>query len=77
MLLAASAVFYAAWDPRFLVLIFGSTLLDFTVARKMPGAPEEQRKRLLALSLLANLGSLALFKYADFGVDTLNFLLGT
>lgn len=77
VLLSASYVFYAAWDPRFLLLIYFSTLLDFVVARRMPGADPRTKKQLLLTSLIVNLGSLAIFKYADFGIASLNALLGT
>ncbi|MCA9759904.1 MAG: permease, partial [Candidatus Eisenbacteria bacterium] len=32
LLLAASYAFYAAWDPRFLALLVGSSLLDYVAA---------------------------------------------
>jgi len=76
LLLVASYVFYAAWDWRFLVLIFGSTLLDFAVGRALPAAETGRRRGLLALSLAGNLGVLAVFKYADFGIETMRTLLG-
>ena len=34
-LLLASYVFYAAWDPVFVVLLWGSTVVDWFVARAM------------------------------------------
>jgi alginate O-acetyltransferase complex protein AlgI len=76
VMLIASYVFYAAWEPRFLLLIFGCTVVDFVIARWMPGAEPRRKKRLMAASLLLNLGSLALFKYADFGVASFNALVG-
>lgn len=77
VLLTASYVFYAAWDPRFLLLIYGSTMIDFLLARRMPSAGPRTKKRLLLGSLITNLGTLGLFKYADFGIASLNALLGT
>lgn len=77
VLLISSYVFYGAWDARFLLLIFGSTLVDYLVALRMPALPPAGRKPLLAISLFVNLGCLAAFKYADFGVGSLNALLGT
>jgi alginate O-acetyltransferase complex protein AlgI len=76
LLLIASYVFYAAWDPRFLLLIYGSTVIDFMVAKRMPSADPRKKKRLLLTSLIVNLGSLALFKYADFGIASFNMLIG-
>ena len=77
VLLIASYVFYAAWDPRFLLLLYGSTAIDFVLARRMPKVELSKRKRLLAISLLVNLGSLAVFKYLDFGIASFNAMIGT
>ena len=67
MLLAASYLFYGWWDWRFLTLIWLSTTVDWLVARAMDDAPTPQRKRrMLAVSLLFNLGLLGTFKYAGF-----------
>ncbi|WNB75321.1 MBOAT family O-acyltransferase [Methylomonas koyamae] len=67
MLLIASYLFYAAWNPPFVVLLWISTNVDFCLG-KLIGAAQNQprRKALLALSLLVNLGFLGFFKYADF-----------
>ena len=70
-LLAASYLFYGWWDWRFLLLIAFSSLVDFTVARRMGGAgPRGQRKFLLALSLAVNLGLLGFFKYYNFFAES-------
>lgn len=67
LLLVASYIFYGWWDWRFLALIAGSSLVDFLVARELDrrDAPRT-RKLLLGLSLVANLGTLAVFKYLGF-----------
>ena len=71
LLLVASYVFYAAWDWRFLGLIWLSTLVDFAVARRIDSETVgERRRRLLWLSIAVNLGVLGLFKYAGFFVDS-------
>lgn len=69
-LILSSIVFYAWWDWRFLLLIAGTGLVDFFVARAMSGR-ERGRRALLALSLACNLGSLAVFKYSGFVADAL------
>jgi D-alanyl-lipoteichoic acid acyltransferase DltB (MBOAT superfamily) len=76
MLLAASYVFYGAWDPRFLVLLFATSSLDWWVSTRMPEAKTERRRKLLlGVSLTANLGLLAFFKYAGFFAENLSALL--
>ena len=67
VLLGASYVFYAAWDPPFVLLLVGSTVVDWFVAQHLATATRPgRRKALLAASLVFNLGLLAYFKYAGF-----------
>jgi alginate O-acetyltransferase complex protein AlgI len=76
-LLVFSYVFYAAWDPAFVVLLWGSTVVDWFVARAMMRAPHaRRRKRLLGVSLAFNLGLLGYFKYAGLAQRTIAWLLG-
>ncbi|NLE58267.1 MAG: MBOAT family protein [Planctomycetes bacterium] len=76
MLLAASYVFYGAWDWRFCFLLAGSTLVDFQIARSIDRTADQRRRKLLfLLSLLFGLGVLGLFKYCGFFVHSLNDLL--
>ncbi|MGE3172317.1 MAG: MBOAT family protein [Planctomycetota bacterium] len=72
-LLVASYVFYGWWNPLYLVLIVGSTALDFAVAARIPGSARP--RAWLVLSLVANLGLLGFFKYAGFVTDNVNALL--
>lgn len=70
VLLAASYVFYAAWDWRFLSLILASTLIDYVAGRAIyRSSSRPARRRWLQLSLIGNLGILGFFKYFDFFVD--------
>jgi D-alanyl-lipoteichoic acid acyltransferase DltB (MBOAT superfamily) len=72
-----SLAFYGAWDVRFVPLLLGTALLDFFLARAIARAPEQGRKRaLLILSVVANLGVLAFFKYTRFFADSAHGLLG-
>lgn len=74
-LLLASYVFYGAWDWRFLGLIFLSTAVDYFAARFMHGRSGRARKAALVVSLCVNLGMLGLFKYLDFGIESMLRLL--
>ena len=70
-LLLASYAFYGYWDWRFCLLLALSTLIDFFIGKQLYKAEGEVlRKRLLLLSLTANLGVLAFFKYFNFFVDS-------
>ena len=75
-LLAASYMFYAAWDWRFLSLILLSTAIDYCVGRILD-APHARfgRRFWLVLSLVANLSILGVFKYLDFFISSAESLL--
>lgn len=70
LIVVASYIFYGWWDWRFLTLILFSTLVDYSVGRKLNTAKEGgQRKLLLWTSIVVNLGFLGFFKYYNFFVD--------
>jgi len=71
-LLASSYFFYACWNPVYLLLIIGTTLVDFYAVRAM--ASSRHRRAWLCLSLAGNLGALAFFKYVLFVTENLNAL---
>src|SRR5882672_6378777 len=66
-LLLASYVFYAAWNPPFILLLWLSTLVDFFVGRALYTQENKYKKHLLlVISLIGNLGMLCFFKYGGF-----------
>ena len=71
LLLVASYVFYGFWDERFLILILISTIVDFTIGKKLYATKGTHRKLLVTLSIVVNLGILAFFKYFNFFADSL------
>ncbi len=78
LLLGASYFFYAQWNPKFLALIFASSSADWLLAAAIARAPTpRQRKQLLLLTVVMNLGVLGFFKYYNFGVAELSALLQT
>ncbi len=77
VLLGASYYFYMRWQMIYILLIIGSTLLDFNVAIAIEKANTLiRRKRLLFLSLGGNLGLLFFFKYYNFFADSINAATG-
>ena len=79
VLALTSYVFYGWWRPDFVVLMWVSTIVDYCCGRAISNAQSQSvgARKYLALSACTNLGLLAYFKYANFGVDTLNALLAT
>jgi alginate O-acetyltransferase complex protein AlgI len=72
LLLGASFVFYASWNQWLAGLICLSTLLDYLVARGLDALGSLRwRRLLLGISLVANLGLLVYFKYANFFLGSL------
>jgi D-alanyl-lipoteichoic acid acyltransferase DltB (MBOAT superfamily) len=70
-LLAASYFFYGCWDWRFLGLMLLSTVIDFYCSHQIHKSEGQvRRKRLLTVSVLANLGVLGFFKYFNFFADS-------
>jgi len=75
-LLLASILFYAWGAPVFIFIVLGSILLDFYIVKIIYNAGSRKKKRLfLAFSVILNIGLLAYFKYANFFIDNVNFLL--
>jgi alginate O-acetyltransferase complex protein AlgI len=66
-LLLASYIFYAAWNPPFILLLWLSTVIDFYVGRALYTQENKHKKKvLLVISLMGNLGMLCFFKYGTF-----------
>ncbi len=73
LLLVASYIFYGYWDWRFLFLIALSTVIDFYVGKTLHKEENSvKRKRLLFISVFANLSILGFFKYFNFFTE--NFI---
>jgi alginate O-acetyltransferase complex protein AlgI len=72
LLLVASFAFYATWNKWLALLVTGTTIMDYVLARLMDGTATQWRKRAYLLtSLIVNLGLLCYFKYMNFFLDSL------
>ncbi|NLI53881.1 MAG: MBOAT family protein [Clostridiales bacterium] len=77
VLLAASYVFYAYWDARFLALLIVQTYISYFLARKIQrSATKDQAKRFLILGVSASLAILGFFKYFNFFIESFSRLFG-
>ena len=67
-LLLASWYFYAVWDWRFLFLLLGTQIFDYTFARLIERFPIGNRRRTWCVvgSCTVNLAVLGFFKYCNF-----------
>jgi alginate O-acetyltransferase complex protein AlgI len=69
-LLLASYIFYAAWNPPFVILLWLSTVVDWFAARGLQQAEEQWKRRAwMLLSVVVSLGLLTYFKYGHFLLD--------
>ncbi len=72
----SSYIFYAAWNPPFVALLWISTLVDWFAGKKIAQAASSGGRRFfLILSLATNLGLLAYFKYGGFLLETFTDLI--
>jgi len=75
-LAVASLVFYGWWDVHYIPLLLGSIVANYGlgsyIARRAGSSPA---KRALVAGVVANLGLLAYYKYANFFIGTANALL--
>ena len=71
-LLAASYVFYAWWNPLYLILILVCTAINYFAVLMMDRS--RKRKSWLVVSVANSLLLLGVFKYADFATANLNVL---
>jgi alginate O-acetyltransferase complex protein AlgI len=75
-LLLASYVFYAAWNPPFILLLWISTIVDWYAAQGLVKAEGPARRRAwMLLSVVANLGMLLYFKYGGFLLQNFTALM--
>src|ERR1019366_9617365 len=72
--LIASYTFYGWWNPWYLLLLFGTSAIDYWMVLLMD-RKQETRKLWLVISLVSNFGFLAYFKYSGFVTANLNWLL--
>ena len=74
-LVLASLVFYSYWNPRYTLLIIGSIVFNYYLA-KLEQRTERGKRLLLIAGVTVNLSILGYFKYAQFAVTTIHELTG-
>jgi alginate O-acetyltransferase complex protein AlgI len=75
-LLGTSLLFYGWGEPKFVLVMLASIIMNFLLALWIDHYPEPERRRLpLAAAVIVNIGLLATFKYSDFFADNLNAVL--
>ena len=74
-LLIASYYFYFSYNPWFLLLLIGTSSLDFYLAKYISNTSQQyKRKALLIFSIISNIGVLFIFKYFVFTYNSIGLL---
>ncbi len=66
LLLIASCIFYAAFIPAYILVLFYLIAVDYIAGRTLEKTAGKLRFRILVISLASNLGVLFFFKYFNF-----------
>jgi len=75
-LLIVSYIFYSAWNPPFVILLWISTVVDWYAAQGLVKAEKPAaRKAWMLLSVVVNLGMLLYFKYGTFMMQNFQALM--
>ena len=78
MLLLSSYVFYGMWNPPLVILLWISTVVDWTAGKKLAVLTNPKSRKLwLILSMVVNLGFLAFFKYGNFLLENFTSLMNS
>ena len=78
MLLLSSYVFYGLWNPPLILLLWISTIVDWTAGNKLAVEEKQSKRKMwLLLSMFVNLGFLGFFKYGDFLLENFVVLMSS
>ncbi|MGH6713946.1 MAG: MBOAT family protein, partial [Bradyrhizobium sp.] len=72
-LFLCSSVFYGVWEPKYIILLYGSIAFNYCAALRIA---QSKSRIVLGLAIAANLGVLAYFKYTNFITQTVGYLVG-
>ncbi len=77
LLLGASCYFYMAFLPIYILILGFTIVIDYFAGIYIENTKGAKRRQYLIISLIANIGVLAVFKYFNFLNDNLSLLLNS
>jgi len=72
LLLIASCYFYMSFIPEYILILGGTIVIDYFAGIQIEKSERSSRKFWLILSIIANIGTLAVFKYYNFFIDNIH-----
>ena len=75
LLLIFSLIFYAWGEPKYILLLLISIVINYFIAIMLERI--NKNKKVLVIGVLVNILSIVIFKYLDFGILTINGLFDT
>src|SRR4051812_699731 len=73
-LLIASCIFYMAFVPVYILILFFTIIIDYAAGLMIERAADGRKRLFLIMSIAANVGILAFFKYYNFFTANVNYL---
>ncbi len=73
-LLGVSCVFYMTFVPVYILILFGTIVIDYFAGIIIENSSGSKKKSLLVLSVIANVGVLCVFKYYNFFIENFESL---
>ena len=70
----ASCIFYMYFIPIYILILFVTIIVDYIAGIMIEDASGKKRKMFLVMSIVANIGVLAIFKYFNFFIANFNDL---
>ena len=74
-LLVASCIFYMYFVPIYILILIFTIIVDYIAGILIDNAEGNKRRLFLIMSIVANVGVLAVFKYYNFFIGNLNLFL--
>jgi alginate O-acetyltransferase complex protein AlgI len=74
-LLLTSCIFYMAFVPVYILILFGTIVVDYFAGILIERGNNSRKKTFLIVSLVANIGILCVFKYYNFFIENVESLL--
>ena len=78
VLFVASLIFYAWGEPKLVLLMIATIVVDYCAGLMIERFSEKKKasRAILVAALVINLGLLGIFKYANFMIESINALVG-